>query len=130
MKNNYTNVQVGKQIRDILIELDGLPVRRMSVSKKTLFFLDYAITPVRQELADFDRKYVHATAPSIDFVTNTLGCLIVAEAIKFLTGRGSVTRYPKAIDYNIFKCRFKIINSNSILSKGNILKVLSMTKHK
>jgi tRNA A37 threonylcarbamoyladenosine dehydratase len=84
----------------------------------------------RDELDAFDRKYVHATAPSIDFVTNTVGCLIVAEAIKVLTDRGSVTRYPKAIDYDIFRSKLKIINSNSIFSKGNILKVLSMTKHK
>jgi tRNA A37 threonylcarbamoyladenosine dehydratase len=84
----------------------------------------------REELAEFDQKFVHATAPSIDFVTNTVGCLIVAEAIKFLTGRGIVARYPKAIDFDIFKCKLKIINSNSIFSKGNILKVLSVTKHK
>lgn len=83
----------------------------------------------RDELDAFDRKYVHATAPSIDFITNTVGCLIVAEAVKLLTGRGKIVRYPRAIDYDIFRSKLKIINSNSIFSRVNLSKFLSALKY-
>ncbi len=42
----------------------------------------------REELKVFDDQYVHTTAPSVNFVTNMVGCLIIAEAIKLITGRG------------------------------------------
>lgn len=82
----------------------------------------------REELVEFDRKHVHATAPSLDFVTNTVGCLIIAEAIKLLTGKGTVVRYPQYLDYDIFECKAKIRNSVSITNPDNAKKILATVK--
>ena len=82
----------------------------------------------RQELNAFDYQYIHPTAPSINFVTNIAGCLIVAEAIKLLSCKGKVIKYPRAIDYDIFQSRFRIIRPNSIFRRENLVKVLSLLK--
>lgn len=83
-----------------------------------------------EQIADFDRKHVHPTAPSINFVTNMVGCLIVAEAIKLLTGKGRVVHYPKYAQFDAFDFKMKIRNSNSILNMDNWkrIKALAMEK--
>jgi len=63
------------------------------------------------ELDEFDRRYVHATAPSVNFVTNTVGCIIVAEAIKLISGRGRPVLYPKYIEFDVFDSRMTIRSS-------------------
>jgi molybdopterin/thiamine biosynthesis adenylyltransferase len=80
----------------------------------------------RQELSAFDDQYVHATAPSINFVTNMVGCLIVAEAIKLITGRGKVVHYPRYLDFDIFNFKMKIRNSNSFINPENIKKLFAI----
>lgn len=75
------------------------------------------------EIREFDRQNVHATAPSLNFVTNMVGCLIVAEAIKFLTGKGKSICYPRYIVFDTFKMTFKIRNSNSLINLDNLKRV-------
>lgn len=80
----------------------------------------------REELNVFDDQYVHATAPSINFVTNMVGCLIVAEAIKRITGRGKVILYPQYLELDIFNFKMKIGHSNSVFDLKNIKKLFAI----
>lgn len=80
----------------------------------------------RQELNLFDEQYVHATAPSINFVTNMVGCLIVAEAIKLITGRGKVIRYPQYLEFDVFNFKMKIRHSTSVFDLKNIKKLFDI----
>ena len=75
------------------------------------------------EIREFDRQNVHATAPSLNFVTNMVGCLIVAEAIKFLTGKGKSICYPRYIAFDTFKMTLRIRNSNSFLNPDNLKRI-------
>ena len=77
------------------------------------------------ELDEFDRKYVHATAPSVNFVTNTVGCIIVAEAIKLITGRGKPVLYPKYLEFDLFNVRMAI-HSSYVPSFSQIKKVANV----
>jgi len=72
-----------------------------------------------EELAAFDEKYVHPTAPSVNFVTNMVGCLIVAEAVKLLTGKGKVILYPRYLEFDVFTFKMKTPSSRSILNPKN-----------
>lgn len=65
-----------------------------------------------EELDDFDRQFVHSTAISINFVTNTVGCMVVAEAIKLISGKGKPILYPKYLDFDLFDYMMQIRNSN------------------
>jgi molybdopterin/thiamine biosynthesis adenylyltransferase len=73
----------------------------------------------RQEIIDFDNQNVHPTAPSLNFVTNMVGCLIVAEAVKFITGRGKPVLYPKYLCFDTFKNKTIIRNTNSIFNSDH-----------
>jgi molybdopterin/thiamine biosynthesis adenylyltransferase len=73
-----------------------------------------------EEVADFDRKHVHPTAPSINFVTNLVGCQIVAEAIKLLTGKGQVVQYPKYLEFDVFNYQMRTRSSNSPFNPSNV----------
>jgi tRNA threonylcarbamoyladenosine dehydratase len=64
-----------------------------------------------EEITEFDKQNVHQTAPSINFVTNMLGCLIVAEAVKLLTGKGRTVSYPKYLEFDTFRFKMKIKNT-------------------
>ena len=79
----------------------------------------------RQELNAFDDQYVHATAPSINFVTNMVGCLIVAEAIKLITGRGKVIHYPRYLEFDSFHFKMKVRNSNSTINPENVKRLFA-----
>lgn len=50
VKANYTEIQVGKRIQNILTELRGMPVRKMSLSDKATFFFNYVLTLVSKKL--------------------------------------------------------------------------------
>lgn len=63
-----------------------------------------------EEIEDFDRAHVHPTAPSLNFVTNMVGCLIVAEAVKLLTGKGRVAQYPRYMSFDVFEGDYRILN--------------------
>lgn len=73
----------------------------------------------REELIEYDREHVHSTAPSINFVTNMVGCLIVAEAVKLLTRRGRAITYPKYIRFDLFSPGLKICNQHSPFNRDN-----------
>ena len=81
------------------------------------------------ELDEFDRKFVHSTAPSVNFVTNAVGCFIVAEAVKLLTGRGKPVLYPKYLEFDLFDFRMAIRNSN-IPDLGQMAKVARLVRRK
>jgi len=83
-----------------------------------------------QEIAQFDRDNVHPTAPSLNFVTNMVGCLVVAEAIKLLTGRGKVIHYPKFLEFDTFNFKLKVRNSNSFVNPENVRRLLTVAKNR
>jgi len=49
VKNNYTAVQVSRQIQNILAELDDLPIRKMSLAEKGTFIYQYGLEKVRRK---------------------------------------------------------------------------------
>lgn len=79
-----------------------------------------------EEVLKFDKNYVHATAPSVNFVTNMVGCLIVAEAVKLLTGEGKNVLYPNYLEFDTFNFQMKVRNSLSPLDPGNIKRMKSL----
>ena len=81
------------------------------------------------ELDEFDRKFVHSTAPSVNFVTNSVGCFIVAEAIKLISGRGKPVLYPKYLEFDLFDFRMGI-HSSHIPTLGQIRKAASVIQKK
>jgi tRNA A37 threonylcarbamoyladenosine dehydratase len=80
-----------------------------------------------EEIEAFDRAHVHPTAPSLNFVTNMVGCLIVAEAVKLLTGRGNPIVYPHYLAFDLFWGRFRIRHSGSPLNPDNLRRLFSVT---
>ncbi|MCJ7616404.1 MAG: ThiF family adenylyltransferase [Desulfobacterales bacterium] len=80
----------------------------------------------REELDSFDAQFVHATAPSLNFVTNMVGCLIIAETIKLITGRGKVILYPQYLEFDIFDFKMNIRHSNSVFDLKNIKKLFAI----
>lgn len=83
-----------------------------------------------QEVLQFDKAYVHPTAPSLNFVTNMVGCLIVAEAIKLLTGQGKCVCYPKYLAFDTFDYQMKIRNSISPFNPDNIRRLINLIKRR
>ncbi len=76
-----------------------------------------------EEITAFDKTWVHATSPSLNFVTNMIGCLIVAEAVKLLIGYGKNVHYPKYLTFDTFDFDMKIRNSLSPFNSENIHKM-------
>ncbi len=83
-----------------------------------------------EEVKQYDKNYVHPTAPSVNFVTNMVGCLIVAEAVKLLTGEGKCVLYPKYLEFDTFDYQMKVRNSLSPLDPGNIKRVKTLIEKK
>jgi len=81
-----------------------------------------------QELDELDRKWGHGTAASINFVTNAVGCLIVGEAIKLLSGRGEVVKYPYQIEFDLFSPRLKKKKMYSLFNLSNYKKLMAIFK--
>lgn len=79
----------------------------------------------REELIEYDKQNVHPTAPSINFVVNMVGCQIVAEAIKLITGRGKSVHYPKYLYFDTFNCKMGIRHTYSVLNIDNWLRLKS-----
>ncbi|MDO3379725.1 ThiF family adenylyltransferase [Geoalkalibacter halelectricus] len=82
------------------------------------------------EVLEYDKNFVHPTAPSLNFVTNMVGCWIVAEAIKVLTGKGKVAHYPKYLEFDTFDLSMKLRNSLSPIDPINIKRVSGLVKSK
>lgn len=81
-----------------------------------------------EEIKDFDKNFVHPTAASLNFVTNMVGCWIVAEAVKMLTGKGKVAKYPKYLDFDTFELTMRLRNSLSPIDPINIKRVSGLVK--
>lgn len=81
-----------------------------------------------EEVLQYDKNYVHATAPSVNFVTNMVGCLIVAEAVKLLTGEGRNVLYPKYLEFDTFDFSMKVRNSLSPLDPGNVKRAKTLVQ--
>jgi molybdopterin/thiamine biosynthesis adenylyltransferase len=64
----------------------------------------------REELDEFDKKWMHPPMPTMNFVTNIAGAMIVCEAIKLLTGTGKACNFPRAINLDLYTHRMKVIN--------------------
>jgi tRNA threonylcarbamoyladenosine dehydratase len=79
---------------------------------------------------EYDKNFVHPTAPSLNFVTNMVGCWIVAEAIKVLTGKGKIAHYPKYLEFDTFELRMRLRNSLSPIDPINIKRVSGLVKSK
>ncbi len=84
----------------------------------------------KNEIHEFDSQNVHPTAPSLNFVTNMVGCQIVAEAIKLITGRGIPALYPKYYFFDTFKNNSGIRNSNSFINPDNLKRLFSVLKNR
>lgn len=82
-----------------------------------------------EEVLQYDKSYVHPTAASVNFVTNMVGCLIVAEAVKLLSGEGRNVVYPKYLEFDTFDFSMKVRNSLSPLDPGNIRRAKSLVKN-
>lgn len=81
-----------------------------------------------EEVVAFDKEFVHPTAPSINFVTNMVGCLITAEVIKLLTGEGKNVLYPNYLEFDTFNYSMKVRNSLSPIDPGNIRRAKDLVK--
>ena len=51
--------------------------------------------------------------PAVNFTTNMVGCLVVAETIKFITSNGSTCLHPKEIDIDLFKRKMRVSSAFS-----------------
>lgn len=80
------------------------------------------------EIAEFDKSHVHPTAPSLNFVTNLVGCLIVAEAVKVLTGKGKGALYPKYLTFDTFDFQMRMRNSVSPFNPDNLRRLWAVAK--
>jgi molybdopterin/thiamine biosynthesis adenylyltransferase len=80
------------------------------------------------EIENFDNRWVHATAPSVNYVVNMVGCFIVSEAIKMLTGKGKAVTYPRYLGFDTFKNTMRVGNILSPFDVENIGRLRSMIK--
>lgn len=86
----------------------------------TLNFLGGKILGQRESLRDttddelqrLDKGEVPTA--SLNFVTNLLGCMIVSETIKLITGLGKTYLYPKEIYVDLLEPRMKIRSARSL----------------
>ncbi len=76
------------------------------VSKKSLAEV------TNEELDQMDRD--HPVTPTLNFITNMVGCLVVAETIKFIIGRGRSCRHPKEIYMDLFDLKMKVHSAYSL----------------
>jgi len=70
------------------------------------------------EYMDRDEGFRRTPGASVNFVTNLLGCLVAAQAIKLITGQGKTYLYPKEIRVSPFDLKMKIRSARSF---SNIL---------
>jgi molybdopterin/thiamine biosynthesis adenylyltransferase len=84
----------------------------------------------REELDSFDQQIMHPAMPTMNFVTNIAGALIVSEAIKLLTDTGKVCKYPNAFDLDLYHHTAKVINLYSPFRMETIRKILNRNKGK
>ena len=81
-----------------------------------------------EEICDFDKENVHSTGPSLNFVTNMVGCIITAEAIKMMTGKKRSISYPKYISFDVFDFCLRVKNEDSFFNKESWSRLFSVLK--
>ncbi len=84
----------------------------------------------KDELDNLDERWGHGISPTINFVTNMVGCLIVAETVKFITKRGEVTKYPYGIEFDLFTPSLKRKKLFSLLNISNYKRFIKILKEK
>ncbi|MBU1342496.1 MAG: ThiF family adenylyltransferase [Proteobacteria bacterium] len=84
----------------------------------------------REEIEKFDRDNVHSTAPSVNFVVNIVGAMIVGETIKVIARRGKPVVYPRYRCFDLFDNTMGIRNSNSIFNPDNMSRLISVIKNR
>lgn len=77
----------------------------------------------RKELAEFDNKMMHPAMPTMNFITNIAGAMMVGEAIKLLTNTGRPVTFPKLLEIDFYKNSFKVRNQFSPLSMETLKKI-------
>lgn len=82
----------------------------------------------RKELDQFDKQVMHPAMPTMNFVTNIAGAMIVCEAIKLLTETGKVCRFPKAIDLDLYNNKLRARNMYSPFRLETFKKVFAKRK--
>lgn len=80
------------------------------------------------EVKSFDQNFVHETSPSLNFVVNMVGCLIVAEAIKLLTKRGRIAQYPWYLEFDTFNSKMRRNHVNNPFSAENRERIKSLIR--
>jgi molybdopterin/thiamine biosynthesis adenylyltransferase len=65
-----------------------------------------------KEIVQLDSNFT--SYPAVNFTTNMVGCLVVAETIKFFKGDGSTCLHPKEIDIDLFKRKMRVSSAFSI----------------
>lgn len=84
----------------------------------------------RDELDEYDRKVMHPAMPSLGYVTNIAGAMIVAEAVKLLTQTGRVCKYPRAFDIDLYNHRSRVIHLYSPFRLETLRKILNRNQGK
>jgi molybdopterin/thiamine biosynthesis adenylyltransferase len=84
----------------------------------------------REELKEYDRAIMHPAMPTMNFVTNIAGAMIVGEAIKLLTNTGKVCRFPNAISLDLYSNKMSVSNLYSPFSIETFNKVFGLNKGK
>ncbi len=82
----------------------------------------------REELDELNQRFMHPPMPTLNFVTNIAGAIIVSEAVKLLTETGKVCHLPKVIDLDLYKNRMRIRNLYSPFRLETIKKVFGKWK--
>jgi molybdopterin/thiamine biosynthesis adenylyltransferase len=82
----------------------------------------------REGLCEFDNRVMHPAMPTMNFVTNIAGAMIVCEAIKLLTETGRVSRFPKIVDLDLYNHKMRIMNLYSLLRLETFRKIFGTRK--
>jgi molybdopterin/thiamine biosynthesis adenylyltransferase len=84
----------------------------------------------REELDEFDKNWMHPPMPTMNFVTNIAGAMIVCEAVKLLTGTWKVCNFPRVIDLDLYNHRMRIRNLYSPLHLETLQKIFGKKQGK
>jgi len=67
----------------------------------------------RREQDDLNARVMHPAMPTMNFVTNIAGAMIVCEAIKILTNTGRPVLFPRVVELDLYKNKMRVKNSYS-----------------
>jgi len=82
----------------------------------------------RKELDEFDKRLMHPAMPTMNFVTNVAGAMIVSEAIKLLTETGKVCRFPRVVDLDLYHNKMRVRNLYSPFRFETLKKIFAKGK--